>query len=98
MKNNSIRVIYDALKANIPHEISEDLYLLCHCLTHARRQFYELPNASYIQTTLYSAAQNEVNRLSSLFSFGIGAITVETKRSLMDDFSEASSLKQLFLK
>ncbi|NDA63725.1 MAG: IS66 family transposase [Chitinophagia bacterium] len=34
----------DALTANIPHEISENLYLLCHCLTHARRQFYELPN------------------------------------------------------
>jgi hypothetical protein len=34
----------DALSANIPQGISEDLYILCFCLVHARRQFYELPN------------------------------------------------------
>lgn len=34
----------DALTANIPHEISKDLYILCYCLVHARRQFYDLPN------------------------------------------------------
>lgn len=34
----------DALVANIPQGISEDLYILCFCLVHARRQFYELPN------------------------------------------------------
>lgn len=34
----------DALPANIPQGISEDLYMLCFCLVHARRQFYELPN------------------------------------------------------
>ena len=33
----------DALTANIPQEIAEDLYILCYCLVHARRQFYELP-------------------------------------------------------
>lgn len=33
----------DALSANIPQDISEDLYILCYCLVHARRQFYELP-------------------------------------------------------
>lgn len=34
----------DALAANTPQGISEDLYILCFCLVHARRQFYELPN------------------------------------------------------
>lgn len=34
----------DALAANIPQGIAEDLYILCFCLVHARRQFYELPN------------------------------------------------------
>ena len=34
----------DALTANIPEEISKDLYILCYCLVHAWRQFYELPN------------------------------------------------------
>ncbi|WP_412755517.1 IS66 family transposase [Legionella longbeachae] len=34
----------DALPANIPQGISQDLYILCFCLVHARRQFYELPN------------------------------------------------------
>ena len=33
----------DALTANIPKGIDSDLYLLCYCLAHARRQFYELP-------------------------------------------------------
>ena len=36
-------VMCDALSANIPQEISKDLYILCFCLVHARRQFYELP-------------------------------------------------------
>lgn len=34
----------DALTANIPEDISRDLYILCYCLVHARRQFYELPD------------------------------------------------------
>lgn len=34
----------DALSANIPENISKDLYILCYCLIHARRQFYELPD------------------------------------------------------
>lgn len=34
----------DALTANIPEEISGDLYILCYCLVHARRQFYNLPD------------------------------------------------------
>jgi hypothetical protein len=34
----------DALAANIPQGIADDLYILCFCLVHARRQFYELPN------------------------------------------------------
>lgn len=34
----------DALAANMPQGISEDLYILCFCLVHARRQFYELPD------------------------------------------------------
>jgi transposase len=34
----------DALSANIPQNISEDLYILSYCLVHARRQFYELPD------------------------------------------------------
>lgn len=37
-------VMCDALTANIPESISKDLYILCYCLTHARRQFYELPD------------------------------------------------------
>lgn len=37
-------IMCDALPANIPQNISEDLYVLCFCLVHARRQFYELPN------------------------------------------------------
>lgn len=34
----------DALSSNIPQEISDNLYILCYCLVHARRQFYELPS------------------------------------------------------
>lgn len=34
----------DAMTANIPENISKDLYILCYCLVHARRQFYELPD------------------------------------------------------
>lgn len=37
-------VMCDALSANIPQNISEDLYILSYCLVHARRQFYELPD------------------------------------------------------
>ena len=37
-------VMCDALTANIPENISADLYILCYCLVHARRQFYELPD------------------------------------------------------
>ena len=37
-------IMCDALSANIPQDIAEDLYILCYCLVHARRQFYELPN------------------------------------------------------
>jgi hypothetical protein len=37
-------VMCDALTANIPEDISTDLYILCYCLVHARRQFYELPD------------------------------------------------------
>jgi transposase len=37
-------VMCDALTANIPENISRDLYILCYCLVHARRQFYELPD------------------------------------------------------
>ena len=34
----------DALSANMPPTLSKDLYILCYCLVHARRQFYELPD------------------------------------------------------
>jgi transposase len=34
--------ICDGLAANIPKEVNESLYLLCHCLSHARRKFYDL--------------------------------------------------------
>jgi transposase len=37
-------VMCDALTANIPEDISSNLYILCYCLVHARRQFYELPD------------------------------------------------------
>ncbi len=46
----------DALTANIPQEIAEDLYILCYCLVHARRQFYELPEG-------YDDLADEVIRL-----------------------------------
>ena len=36
-------IMCDALSANTPQGISDDLYILCYCLIHARRQFYELP-------------------------------------------------------
>jgi len=36
-------IMCDALSANTPQGISNDLYVLCYCLIHARRQFYELP-------------------------------------------------------
>ena len=34
----------DALTANIPKAIASDLYNLCFCLVHARRNFYDLPD------------------------------------------------------
>lgn len=34
----------DALSANIPQGVADNLYVLCFCLVHARRQFYELPD------------------------------------------------------
>ena len=37
-------VMCDALSANIPQDIADNLYILCYCLVHARRQFYELPD------------------------------------------------------
>ena len=46
----------DALTANIPQQISDDLYILCYCLVHARRQFYELPDG-------YNDLADEVIRL-----------------------------------
>ena len=47
LRNKKLSTPYlmcDALTANIPEEISKDLYILCYCLVHARRQFYELPD------------------------------------------------------
>jgi transposase len=49
----------DALTANIPENISKDLYTLCYCLVHARRQFYELPDG-------YDDLAEEVMRLIGL--------------------------------
>jgi hypothetical protein len=46
----------DALTANIPQDIADGLYILCYCLVHARRQFYELPNG-------YDDLADEVIRL-----------------------------------
>lgn len=46
----------DALTANVPQKIADDLYILCYCLVHARRQFYELPNG-------YDDLADEVIRL-----------------------------------
>lgn len=34
--------ICDGLTACIPQDVNESLYLLCHCLSHARRKFYDL--------------------------------------------------------
>lgn len=47
LRNSTLPTPYlmcDALTANIPEDISKDLYILCYCLIHARRQFYELPD------------------------------------------------------
>lgn len=35
-------VMCDGLAAGIPHGLEGSLYLLCHCLSHARRKFYDL--------------------------------------------------------
>lgn len=32
----------DGLAASIPQEVKDSLYILCHCLSHARRKFYDL--------------------------------------------------------
>jgi transposase len=59
LRNSELPAPYlmcDALTANIPENISKDLYLLCYCLTHARRQFYELPDG-------YDDLAEEVMRL-----------------------------------
>jgi len=56
-KNTDLPILMcDALTANIPQKISDDLYILCYCLVHARRQFYELPNG-------YDDLADEVIRL-----------------------------------
>ncbi len=47
MRGNNLElpiIMCDALSANIPQDIANNLYILCFCLVHARRQFYELPN------------------------------------------------------
>ena len=35
-------VMADALTANIPTDVCKDLYTMCYCLVHARRNFYSL--------------------------------------------------------
>ena len=35
-------VMCDGLASGIPQEVATTLYLLCHCLSHARRKFYDL--------------------------------------------------------
>lgn len=35
-------VMCDGLASGIPQEVGTTLYLLCHCLSHARRKFYEV--------------------------------------------------------
>ncbi len=35
-------VMCDGLASGIPQEVKTTLYLLCHCLSHARRKFYDL--------------------------------------------------------
>lgn len=47
LRNEALDIPYvmsDALSANIPNNTSKSLYILCYCLTHARRQFYDLPD------------------------------------------------------
>ena len=45
----------DALTANIPKTIASDLYNLCFCLVHARRNFYDLPDGydALAETVIY---------------------------------------------
>ena len=45
----------DALTANIPKTIATDLYNLCFCLVHARRNFYDLPDGydALAETVIY---------------------------------------------
>jgi transposase len=45
----------DALTANIPKTIASDLYTLCFCLVHARRNFYDLPDGydALAETVIY---------------------------------------------
>jgi transposase len=79
LRNPKLPVPYlmcDALTANIPHEISEDLYLLCHCLTHARRQFYELPNG-------YDDLADEVMRMiGKIYDHDASAKTMSAEERL----------------
>lgn len=35
-------IMADAMTANIPSEIKDSLYIMCYCLVHARRNFYDL--------------------------------------------------------
>ena len=35
-------IMADALTANIPPDIKDNLYIMCYCLVHARRNFYDL--------------------------------------------------------
>ena len=35
-------IMADALTANIPSDIKDNLYIMCYCLVHARRNFYDL--------------------------------------------------------
>ncbi len=53
----------DALSANIPQGISEDLYILCYCLVHARRQFYELPDG------YDDVADNVIGLIGTIYDF-----------------------------
>lgn len=45
----------DALAANISQTIANDLYNLCYCLVHARRNFYDLPDGydDLAETVIY---------------------------------------------
>jgi transposase len=66
----------DALSANTPTSISKDLYVLCYCLVHARRQFYELPNG-------YDDLADTVIRLiGNIYDNEVTAKTLDAKARL----------------